>query len=62
MLRRLSRKAIETLEFRGVLVLLALVAALILYFSIFTRHRPPADDPGSPPAVPAGDAPPPARR
>ena len=62
MLRRLSRKAIETLEFRGVLVALALVAVVILYFSLFTRHRPPADDPNGAPAVPLGDAPPPARR
>lgn len=62
MLRRLSRKAIETLEFRGVLVVLALVAVVILYFSIFTRHRPPADDPNGLPAVPAGDTTLPVRR
>ena len=62
MLRRMSRKAVETLEFRGVLVVLALVAGLILYFSLFTRHRPPADDTHGIPAVPVGDAPPPARR
>ena len=60
MLRRLSRKAVETLEFRGVLVLIALVAATILYFSLLAGHRP-AEDRGGLPPVPPGEQPPPSR-
>ena len=62
MLRKLSKRTVETLEFRGVLVVLALVAAAIIYVSLFAGHRPTADDEAGPPGVPAGDAPPPSRR
>jgi len=55
--RRPSKKTIETLEFRGVLVLLAVVAALILYFALFSGHRPPADDGRGLPPVPPGAQP-----
>ncbi len=61
MLHRLTRRAIETLEFRGVLVVLALLAGVILYVSLFAGHRPKADD-DAVPRVPIGDAPPPSRR
>ena len=61
MLRKLSKRALETLEFRGVLVVLALVAGVILYVSLFAGHRPKADDDAAP-RVPIGDAPPPSRR
>ena len=60
MLRRLSRKAVETLEFRVVLVLLAVAAVAILYFSLIAGHRP-AEDPGGLPPVPPGEQPPPSR-
>ena len=60
MLRRLSRKAIETLEFRGILVLLAVVAGVIFYVSLFAGHRPKAEYEQIP-TVPPGEAPPPSR-
>ena len=61
MLRRLSKRALETLEFRGVLVVLGLAGALIVYVSLFAGHRARVDDDVAP-HVPIGDAPPPARR
>ena len=60
MLRRLSRKAVETLEFRGVLVLIAIVAAAILYLALFAGHLP-REETGDAPRVPPGDQPPPSR-
>ncbi len=60
MLRRLSKRAVETLEFRGVLVVLALAAGVILYLSLFAGHRPKADDERAP-TVPAGDSSPASR-
>ncbi len=61
MLRRLSRRAVETLEFRGVLVVLALAAGAILYVSLFTGHRPKVDD-DTAPTVPVGETSAPSRR
>lgn len=60
MLVKLSKRVIETLEFRGVLVVLALVAGLIVYLSLFAGHRPKPDTDVAP-TVPPGETSPPSR-
>ncbi len=56
MLRRLTHKTIETLEFRGVLVVLAAIAALIFYLAFFSGHRPPPDNDRLPSVAPGPHA------
>lgn len=53
MIIRLTKRVIATLEFRGIVVVLCLAGAMILYFSIHHGHRPPPDDDVLP-SVPPG--------